>query len=91
MLAALAHVQEGQSFLEASHTKRSVDICANKAISSVAFNAFFAESRNPSLCQADADVNLACTDGGDHVSSAGGEGYQRGMETVMFLGKVDGR
>lgn len=69
-------------------TERGVDICPDKSIATIAFDAFLAQSRDPSLRQTNTDIDLTRPNGRDHVPGTRGEGDKRGIEAIVFLSKV---
>lgn len=79
--------REGEGVL----TQRRVDVGPDQPVAAVALYVVLAEAGDPALGQADADVDLAGADGGDHVAGARGEGDEVGVEAVVVLCEVEGR
>lgn len=72
-------------------TKRCLDVGAHEPVTSVARCVLLAEAGDPAFCQADADVDLAGAEGGDHVARSGRKGDQVGVEAEVLVCEVDGR
>lgn len=71
-------------------TERCFHVGAHETVAAVALDVFLAQTGDPALGQADADINLAGADGRDHMAGARGERDQGGVEAIVLLGKVEG-
>lgn len=72
-------------------TEWCLDVSAHEPVAAVAGRVLLSQAGDPAFCQANADVDLACTERGDHVARSGRKGDQLGIEAEVLLCEVNGR
>lgn len=72
-------------------TERALDVGSDKPVAAIARRILLAQPRDPPLGQANADIDLASADGGDHVAGPRGERHELGIEAEVGFGEVEGR
>lgn len=72
-------------------TKGRVNVGADETVAAISRGVFLAEAGDPAFCQTNTNIDLAATNGRDHVSRSGGEGNQGGIQAEVLLGKIEGR